>query len=587
MILDKINSPQDLKQLSIQEMKQLAQEMRELIIKKVNTTGGHMAPNLGVVELTMALHYVFNSPVDKIVFDVSHQCYPHKILTGRKEGFLTPENYLKYTGYTAPHESEHDLFTVGHTSTSVSLATGVAKARDLKEEKHNVIALIGDGSLTGGEALEGLNNAAVLGSNMIIVVNDNDMSIAENYGGIYANLAELRTTNGKAECNFFKSIGFDYVYVDEGNNIEKLIEAFEKVKDIDHPIIVHVKTLKGCGLAQAEQNKEKFHWVCPGVLNEPEATTIQAYETYESITTDFILNKAKEDKTVLAITPATPGATGFTKDFRQKLGKQYTDVGIAEEHAIAYASAMAKSGANPFLAILSSFVQRTYDQLSQDLCLNKSPMTMLVYWGAISGADCTHLGCFDIPLISNIPNMVYLAPTCKEEYLAMLEYAYKQKSHPLAIRVPFTEVISTGIEDKTDYSILNKFKLEEKGEKIAILGLGNFFHLAKEVKTELKEKLNIDSTLINPRFITGIDEEMLEDLKNNHSVVISLEDGLLNGGFGEKIARFYGDSDIKVLCYGAKKEFTDRVSIDELYTKFRLKKDLILKDVVDVLSISN
>ena len=463
----------------------------------------------------------------------------------------------------------------------------MAKARDLKEEKHNVIALIGDGSLTGGEALEGLNNAAVLGSNMIIVVNDNDMSIAENYGGIYANLAELRTTNGKAECNFFKSIGFDYVYVDEGNNIEKLIEAFEKVKDIDHPIIVHVKTLKGCGLAQAEQNKEKFHWVCPGVLNEPEATTVQVCETYESITTDFILNKAKEDKTVLAITPATPGATGFTKDFRQKLGKQYTDVGIAEEHAIAYASAMAKSGANPFLAILSSFVQRTYDQLSQDLCLNKSPMTMLVYWGAISGADCTHLGCFDIPLISNIPNMVYLAPTCKEEYLAMLEYAYKQKSHPLAIRVPFTEVISTGIEDKTDYSILNKFKLEEKGEKIAILGLGNFFHLAKEVKNELKEKLNINATLINPRFITGIDEEMLEDLKNNHSVVISLEDGLLNGGFGEKIARFYGDSDIKVLCYGAKKEFTDRVSIDELYTKFRLKKDLILKDVVDVLSISN
>lgn len=587
MILDKINSPQDLKQLSIQEMEQLAQEMRELIIKKVNTTGGHMAPNLGVVELTMALHYVFNSPVDKIVFDVSHQCYPHKILTGRKEGFLTPENYLKYTGYTAPHESEHDLFTVGHTSTSVSLATGVAKARDLKGEKHNVIALIGDGSLTGGEALEGLNNAAVLGSNMIIVVNDNDMSIAENYGGIYANLAELRKTNGKAECNFFKSIGFDYMYVDEGNNIEKLIEAFEKVKDINHPIIVHVKTLKGCGLAQAEQNKEKFHWVCPGILNEPESTTVQVCETYESITTDFILNKAKEDKTVLAITPATPGATGFTKDFRQKLGKQYTDVGIAEEHAIAYASAMAKSGANPFLAILSSFVQRTYDQLSQDLCLNKSPMTMLVYWGAISGADCTHLGCFDIPLISNIPNMVYLAPTCKEEYLAMLEYAYKQKAHPLAIRVPFTEVISTGIEDKTDYSNLNKFKIEEKGEKIAILGLGNFFHLAKEVKNELKEKLNINATLINPRFITGIDEETLEELKNNHSVVISLEDGLLNGGFGEKIARFYGNSDIKVLCYGAKKEFTDRVPLDELYTKFRLKKDLILKDVVDILNMSN
>lgn len=586
MILDKVNSPQDLKKISVDEMKQLAHEMRELIIKKVNTTGGHMAPNLGVVELTIALHYVFNSPIDKIIFDVSHQCYPHKILTGRKDGFLNPENYLKYTGYTAPHESEHDLFTVGHTSTSVSLATGVAKARDLKDEKHNVIALIGDGSLTGGEALEGLNNAAVLGSNMIIVVNDNDMSIAENYGGIYSNLAELRKTNGQAECNFFKSIGFDYVYVEEGNNTEKLIETFEKVKDIDHPIIVHVKTLKGCGLPQAEQNKEKFHWVCLGVLDETTNVQVQACETYEKITTDFILNKSKEDKTVLAITPATPGATGFTKDFRTELGKQYTDVGIAEEHAIAYASAMAKSGAKPFLAILSSFVQRTYDQLSQDLCLNKSPMTMLVYWGAISGADCTHLGCFDIPLISNIPNMVYLAPTCKEEYIAMLEYAYKQTSHPLSIRVPFTDVISSGIEDNTDYSILNKFKLEEKGEKIAILGLGNFFHLAKEVKAEIKSKLNIDATLINPKFITGIDEEMLEELKSKHSVVITLEDGLLDGGFGEKIARFYGNSDMKVLCYGAKKEFTDREALNDLYTKFRLTKELILEDVVDILSIS-
>ena len=582
MILDKINSPQDLKSLSIAEMKTLATEMRELIIKKVNITGGHMAPNLGVVELTMALHYVFNSPIDKIIFDVSHQCYPHKILTGRKDGFLNPENYLKYTGYTAPQESEHDLFTVGHTSTSVSLATGVAKSRDLKGENHNVIALIGDGSLTGGEALEGLNNASVLGSNMIIVVNDNDMSIAENYGGIYANLAELKETKGESKNNFFKTIGFDYIYIEEGNDVEKLIKTFEKVKDINHPIIVHVKTLKGCGLLQAEQNKEKFHWVCPGILDENK--NVQICETYDSITTDFILNKSKEDKTVLAMTPATPGATGFTKDFREKLGKQYMDVGIAEEHAIACASAMAKTGANPFLAILSSFVQRTYDQLSQDLCLNKSPMTMLVYWGAISSADCTHLGCFDIPLISNIPNMVYLAPTCKEEYISMLEYAYKQKSHPLAIRVPFGKVISTGKQDKTDYSILNKFKLEENGEKVAILGLGNFFNLANEVKNELKSKLNIDATLINPKFISGIDEKMLENLKSNHSIVITLEDGMLNGGFGEKIVRFYGNSDMKVLCYGATKEFTDRVPLSELYTKFRLKKELIIEDIKNLLN---
>ena len=578
MILDGVNTPKDIKTLSIEELKVLATEMRELIIKKVNTIGGHMAPNLGIVEATIALHYVFDSPKDKIIFDVSHQCYPHKILTGRKEGFLNPENYLKYTGYTAPEESEHDIFKVGHTSTSISLATGVAKARDLKDEKGNVIALIGDGSLSGGEAYEGLNNAAVLDSNMIILVNDNDMSIAINQGGLYSNLKELRETKGTTQNNFFKTLGFDYIYVENGNDVEKLIETFEKVKDIDHPIVIHMQTLKGCGLLQAEQNKEKFHWVCPGILDEQSAVPCSV-ETYDSITTDFILEKAKVDKSVLAITPATPGATGFTQEFRDALGKQFTDVGIAEEHAIAYASAMAKSGAKPILAILSSFVQRTYDQLSQDLCLNNSPMTMLLYWGAISGADCTHLGCFDIPLISNIPNMVYLAPTCKEEYLAMLEYAMTQTQHPLAIRVPFGPVVSSGKKDDTDYSQLNKFKVEESGEKVAILGLGNFFKLAKEVKTELKAKFNIDATLINPKFITGLDEELLENLKENHSVIITLEDGVLDGGFGEKVARFYGNSDMKVLNYGATKDFTDRVPLDVLYERYRLKKELVAADV--------
>ena len=578
MILDRVNTPKDIKTLSIAELKVLATEMRELIIKKVNTIGGHMAPNLGIVEATIALHYVFDSPKDKIIFDVSHQCYPHKILTGRKEGFLNPENYLKYTGYTAPEESEHDIFKVGHTSTSISLATGVAKARDLKDEKGNVIALIGDGSLSGGEAYEGLNNAAVLDSNMIILVNDNDMSIAINQGGLYSNLKELRETKGTSSNNFFKTLGFDYIYVENGNDVEKLIETFEKVKDIDHPIVIHMQTLKGCGLLQAEQNKEKFHWVCPGILDEQSAVPCSV-ETYDSITTDFILEKAKVDKSVLAITPATPGATGFTQEFRNALGKQFTDVGIAEEHAIAYASAMAKCGAKPILAILSSFVQRTYDQLSQDLCLNNSPMTMLLYWGAISGADCTHLGCFDIPLISNIPNMVYLAPTCKEEYLAMLEYAMTQTQHPLAIRVPFGPVVSSGKKDDTDYSQLNKFKVEESGEKVAILGLGNFFKLAKEVKTELKAKFNIDATLINPKFITGLDEELLENLKANHSVIITLEDGVLDGGFGEKVARFYGNSDMKVLNYGATKDFTDRVPLDVLYERYRLKKELVAADV--------
>ena len=585
MILDKVNTPDDLKKLSIQEMNFLADEMRELIIKKVNTTGGHMGPNLGIIETTIAMHYVFNSPVDKFVFDVSHQCYPHKILTGRKEGFTNPENYLKYTGYTAPEESAHDLFKVGHTSTAASLAVGVAKARDLKGETGNVVAIVGDGSLSGGEALEGFDNAVTLDSNIILVLNDNDMSIAENQGGIYSNLKLLRETKGQAECNLFKAMGFDYMYVDDGNNIEKLIEAFKRVKDINHPIVMHIKTVKGHGLAVAEENKEAFHWIMPGTLDEKtaQAEPTPVVEDYNSITKDFILKKAKDDKTVIAVNAATPGVFGFDAKFRNELGKQYTDVGIAEEHAVAYSSALAKMGAKPILAIMTSFVQRTYDQLSQDLCLNNSPLTILVYWGGISNADATHLGSFDISMMSNIPNLVYLSPTNKEEYLAMLEYSLNQTEHPVAIRVPFVPLETTGVKDVTDYSKLNKFKLVEKGEKVAILGLGNFFNLGKEVKKALKEKLGFDATLINPVFMTGVDEELLDELKKDHKVVITLEDGILDGGFGEKVARYYGNSDMKVLNFGGKKEFTDRTPIEELYNRYHLTSELIVKDIEEIL----
>ncbi len=586
MILDKINEPEDIKNLNIKELGQTAKEIRELIIKKVNTIGGHMGPNLGIVETTLALHYVFNSPKDKFIFDVSHQCYPHKIITGRKEAFTNPNKYLKYTGYTAPEESEHDLFKIGHTSTSVSLATGVAKARELKQENFNVIALIGDGSLSGGEAFEGLNNAAELNSNIIIVVNDNDMSIAENSGGLYKNLKLLRDTNGQAECNFFKSLGFEYYYEKDGNNIEKMINIFEKVKDTNKPTVLHINTIKGLGLEPAVKNKEKFHYIMPNLLdenNEEKAFTPNNIETYDDITKAFILSKAKVNPTTIAISPATPGACGFDNEFRKKLGAQYCDVGIAEEHAIAYASALAKNGAKPILAILSSFVQRTYDQLSQDLCLNKSPITMLVYWGMISGADATHLGTFDIPLISNIPNMIYLAPTNKEEYLAMLEWSHKQTEHPVAIRVPFGQTQSSGIPDNTDYSLLNKFKIEKEGKDIAIIGLGNFFNLAKDIVYELKKQNNIDATLINPKFITGIDEELLERLKDNHQIIITLEDGCLNGGFGEKISRFYANSEMKVLNYGSFKEFTDRCPIDELYKRYRLYPNLICEDIKNIL----
>jgi 1-deoxy-D-xylulose-5-phosphate synthase len=585
MILDKIETQKDLKQLNISDMETLASEIRELIIKKVNTTGGHMGPNLGIVETTIALHYVFNSPKDKFVFDVSHQCYPHKILTGRKEGFTNPEKYHTYTGYTAPEESEHDLFKVGHTSTSVSLATGVAKARDLKNESYNVIALIGDGSLSGGEALEGLDNAATLKSNIIIIVNDNEMSIAENHGGLYDNLKLLRETNGQAELNFFKSLGLDYYYVENGNNIEDLIKTFEQVKDTTSPTVIHIHTTKGCGLPVAEDNKEAFHWILPHTLDPKDEAPIEVSEDYTSLTVDYILNKIQNDKLAIAINAGTPGVFGFTKDIRDKMGKQYTDVGIAEEHAVAYSSALAKQGAKPILTIMSSFVQRTYDQLSQDLALNKSPLTMLVYWGGLSEADATHLCTFDIPLISNIPNIIYLAPTNKEEYLAMLEYSYNQNEHPVAIRVPMCEFISTGVKDTTDYSILNKFEVTSKGSEVAIIGLGNFYHLGKSVKEELQAKLGISATLINPKFISGIDTELLETLKQDHKVVITLEDGQLDGGFGEKISRFYGNSDMKVLNFGGRKAFTDRTPIEEIYAENHLTKELIVKDIATTLKL--
>lgn len=584
MVLDKINTLEDLRGLSAEEMNLLSAEIRDLILKKVNTTGGHLGPNLGMVEATIALHRVFNSPVDKFVFDVSHQCYPHKILTGRKEGFTNPAKYHTYTGYTAPEESAHDLFKVGHTSTSVSLACGLAKARDLIGGKENVVAIIGDGSLTGGEALEGLNNAAVLGSNIIIVVNDNDMSIAENHGGLYSNLKLLRDTKGQAENNFFKTLGFDYYYIDNGHDFNELISVFDRVKDADHPVLVHMHTIKGKGLHEAEVDKEHYHWIVPGELDKkPVAVNAIRKESYESITADYILDRASKDSSIIAISPATPGVSGFTPEFRKKLGKNYVDVGIAEEHAVAFASGLAKGGAKPMLAVMSSFIQRTYDQLSQDLALNNAPATILIFWGGITGMDATHLSKYDIPLICNIPNVVYLAPVNKEEYISMMDWANSQSAHSVVIRVPFTQVISTGEKDTTDYSKINKYQVVESGSEVAILGLGNFFHLGVKVKDALKSNLGISATLINPHFISGVDEELMESLKANHKLVITLEDGALEGGFGEKIASYFGNSDMKVLNFGARKEFTDRVPLEELYQRYHLTPELIIDDIKNCL----
>lgn len=579
MVLNRINEPKDLKHLNKEELGYLASEIREILIRKVSTTGGHFGPNLGMVEATIAMHYVFNSPIDKIVYDVSHQSYTHKILTGRKNAFINPDEYKTVTGYTEPSESEHDFFIVGHTSTSVSLACGLAKARDIKGGKENIIAVIGDGSLSGGEAYEGLNNAAASGKNIIILVNDNDMSIAENYGGLYKNLELLRESNGKAENNFFKALGFEYHYIDNGNDIESLIDTFSKVKDIDHPVVIHMHTIKGKGYKDAEENKEAFHWVSPFNLETKEPVNKPTSgESYRSITEEFLMKKASEDPKVVAITAGTPSSVSLG-NFRNEFKNQFIDVGIAEEHAVALASGIASQGGKPVVGFLSSFIQRTYDQLSQDLAINNNPALIMVYGGGITGGDVTHLGIFDIPLISNIPNIVYLAPTNKEEYIAMMEWGIEQEKYPVAIRVPNINVVSTGISVEPDFYNINTYKKVENGKDIAIIGLGNFYHIGKKVKEKLKSEIGVNATLINPRFISGIDEKLLYELLEEHKLVITLEDGVINGGFGEKISRFYGDKNIKVLNFGADKEFTNGVSKDELYERYHLTEELIVEDI--------
>lgn len=579
MYIEKINGPEDVKKLNIEEMTALAEEMRHALLKRASIHGGHFGPNFGMVEAIIALHYVFESPKDKMVFDVSHQTYPHKMLTGRKDAYLYEEHYDDVTGYSCPQESEHDHFTVGHTSTSVSLACGLAKARDLRGESANVIAIIGDGSLSGGEALEGMDFAAELDSNMIIVVNDNDMSIAENHGGLYSNLKLLRETNGQAECNLFKAMGLDYVYVDHGNDLRELIGAFKQVKDSKKPVVVHINTLKGKGYKPAEEHKEEWHWHLPFDI-ETGKSHFPEVEDYSSVTCEYLIEKMKQDPTVVAITSGTPTILGFTQEKRKQAGRQFVDVGIAEETAVALASGIAKGGGKPVYGVYSSFIQRTYDQISQDLCIDGNPATIVVYTGSVFGmTDVTHLGLQDIPMLSNIPGLVYLAPTTKEEYLSMLDWSVEQKEMPVAIKLPGGDMISDGREVAKDWSQLNTYEVTEKGSKIALIGLGTFYFLALQT-AEMLEKKGIHATVINPYYITGLDKGLLEKLKADHDTVVTLEDGILNGGFGEKIARFYGSSDMKVYNYGLKKEFLDRYDVNEVLKENHLTAEQIVKDVL-------
>lgn len=577
-ILKDINSPDDVKKLNMEELKVLANDIRDGLFNRLTKIGGHFGPNFGIVETEIAMHYVFNSPEDKFIFDVSHQSYPHKMLTGRKAGYIDDTHFKEDSGYTNPEESKHDFFNVGHTSTSISLATGLAKARDLLGKKENIIALIGDGSLSGGEALEGLNVAgSELNSNLIIIVNDNQQSISETHGGIYKNLKELRETKGKATNNMFKAIGLDYIYEENGNDIESMIKVFEKVKDIDHPIVVHINTQKGKGYKLAEENKENWHWTVP-FDKETGLPTIDfgTEENYTGITRKYILNKAKEDKEFIVVTPNMPGSFGLNENDRNELGKQFVDVGIAEEQAVAMAAGMAKEGAKSLVITNVTFMQRCYDQISHDVCINNSPVTILLNYANFDGlTDVTHLGIFGISAFSNIPNLIMLCPSSKDELLNMLDWSIEQKEHPVMILLPGNEV-DYRKADK-NYNEINKYKLEQEGEKVAIIALGDFYQRGKKVAENIKEKLGFKPTLINPRFATGLDTKLLNKLKDNHNIVITLEDGILDGGFGQKIASYFGDTNIKVKNYGLQKKFYDRYNPEELLKEENMDIESIIE----------
>lgn len=585
MILENISGPQDLKKLTIEELHKLADETRTVLLEKISSHGGHSGPNLGMVEMTVALHHVFDSPVDKIIFDVSHQTYIHKMLTGRQKAFMDPKHYDDVSGYTNPKESEHDLFTIGHTSTSLSLASGVLHARDLKNEKSNVVAIIGDGALSGGMAYEGLNTIATLGTNAIIIINDNDQSIAKNpKGGIYTALENLRKTKGQATNNIFKALGYDYHYLEDGNHLEELISLFKEVKDIDHPVVLHIYTEKGKGFKPAEENHEKFHAGGPFSLETGEYIKKgDVTSTYNGITSEYLTKKLKEDPLAVVINAGTPGIV-FNRKLREQIGSQFIDVGIAEEQAVTMTTGLAKNGAKPVWAVLSTFLQRTYDQLSHDMALNNQAGVVLVYSASINSMnDESHLGFFDIPFLSHIPNFVYLAPTNKEEHLAMLEWAINQNEHPVAIRVPVGSVIETGEEDETDYSILNKNKVEKFGEQVSIFGVGNFYNLAEKVSEQLKLEHNIEATLVNPKFLTGLDKELLNSLEENHKLVVTIEDGIVEGGYGQTVASFLGNIDLKVQNYGINKKFYDRYKVEELMEENGLTIDNIVKNIVESL----
>ena len=576
--LSQIKSPADIRKMNLQELTQLAGELRGTLLKKLSAHGGHIGPNLGMIEAVIALHYVFDTPEDKIVFDVSHQTYPHKMLTGRMEAFADPAHYDDVTGYTNPAESEYDLYSLGHTSSAVALAAGLAKARDLQGGKENVVAVIGDGSLSGGIAFEGLDYGATLGSNFIVIVNDNQMSIAENHGGIYADLRLLRNTNGTAEPNLFRSMGYAYRYVNYGNDLKSLIEMFEAVKGIDHPVVVHINTMKGMGLPAAEADKEAFHYGGPFDLKTGaplhEDNPVDAPEDYSDLFAKEMLKKMHDDNKVVTITAGTPGVLGFDKTRRQEAGRQFVDVGIAEQAAVDLASGLAKGGARPVVGLVSSFLQRAYDQFSQDIALNKQAATFVVFYGSMFGMnDETHLGFFDIALLSNIPDLLFLAPTCKEEFQSMLDWSVRQTELPVVIRTPGAVAVSNPeIKLLDDYS-KPQYEVVRQGADVALIGAGAMFGFMAQA-ADLLAKEGVNATLINPRNLSELDKATLDSLKG-YKTVVTAEDGIVDGGFGQKVASYLGESPVKVINLGLPKEFLNRYDYAELQKRCGLTPEQI------------
>ena len=584
MELENIKSPKDIKGLGYEELEHIAEQMRQAVLNRTSQIGGHVGPNLGSVETIIAMHYVFDAPKDKLVYDVSHQAFPHKMLTGRVDGYLYREDFPKVGEYTSPVESpEYDLFWAGHTSPALSLCVGLAKARDLKYDDYNVVALVGDGALSGGEAFEGLDAGGALKSNLICIFNDNQMAIAENHGGIYKHLQHLRETNGTATDNLFKAFNWDYVYVAEGNNVKKLIETLQKVKNSKKPTVIHVNTQKGEGYIPAEEYRETFHYRDPYDIATGELLKIHEGETATTVVKNFINRSFKKYPTFLAISSATPDSFGLNLREREMLGEHYIDVGIAEQTGVAVMAGAARNGAKVVYSVVGTFLQRAYDQLIEDWAMDPSPALMIVAETGIKAiTDQTHLGFWDIPMITSIPDIVYLAPANLEEFDAMLEWGLAQDKFKVAVRQPGYSIEHADYEVDKDYSDLNKFKVLKSGKDVAVIGVGDFLVKAREVVDLLAQK-GINATLINPRFVSGVDKELLDTLSKDHKVVVTIEDGSIEGGFGQRIASALGTSGLKVLNFGMEKKFVDRYNVKDLEKDYNLLPEQILDCTLNVL----